>query len=325
MMTARDEDLLQARLDGELGPGDATELQRRLGESVEVRQRAHELDRLAAALDELAVSGPAPDVTRDVMMRIERPRAVSGGTMPNTVSHRVSNRIMPKKVMWGLAAAAAVVIGVLVFTDFPPVDNTQGAIGAAKRYNGQQMSQGDVQLGDTSAQAFLQSDTFARIMSDPSAVKLLSDASIRTALADPGVARAFADPAMMRALTSAELRALFSNAELARAISHPDLQRAMSSPDLVAALSQPELARALAHPDLQRALASPELARALTSPELARALSHPDLARAFASADFARALANADLVKALSDASLSRAISSAAFAQALSQAELRVK
>ena len=93
---------------------------------------------------------------------------------------------MSKKIMWGLAAAAAVVLGVFTLKGFPPVDGTQGTIGAAKRYDAEQMTDKDVTLGDTSTQNFLQSDTFAAIIQDPNTVKLLSDPGVSKALKDSG-------------------------------------------------------------------------------------------------------------------------------------------
>jgi hypothetical protein len=58
-------------------------------------------------------------------------------------------------------------------TGLPPVDKgVEGTIGAAKRYQAQQISDKDVVLGDTSAQQFIQSDTFVRLLKDPASMKL---------------------------------------------------------------------------------------------------------------------------------------------------------
>ena len=48
---------------------------------------------------------------------------------------------MAKKVLIGLAAAAAILIGVFAATGWPPAGlGMQGTVGAAKRYQAQQMS-----------------------------------------------------------------------------------------------------------------------------------------------------------------------------------------
>jgi len=52
MNDSRHEDLLQGRLDGALGPGEAAELQAALDGSAEMRERAAELDQLSALLEE---------------------------------------------------------------------------------------------------------------------------------------------------------------------------------------------------------------------------------------------------------------------------------
>ena len=71
---------------------------------------------------------------------------------------------MRTKVLWGLAAAAAIVLAVLAYTGFPPdTGGSEGAIGAAKRYQAGQIAASDVKLGDQAAQEFLQSDLFDKL------------------------------------------------------------------------------------------------------------------------------------------------------------------
>ena len=95
---------------------------------------------------------------------------------------------MRTKVLWGLAAAAAIVLAFFSVTGFPPtLGGTEGAIGAAKRYQAGQIAASDVKLGDQSAQEFLQSDLFD---------KLMKDESVRKALTDPALVKAIADPSL---------------------------------------------------------------------------------------------------------------------------------
>jgi hypothetical protein len=67
-------------------------------------------------------------------------------------------------------AALVVIAGGLVYFAtghrIPP-QGAQGSIGAAQRYDAQQLGNGDVQLTDAEIQAFLQSDTFHKIAVDP--------------------------------------------------------------------------------------------------------------------------------------------------------------
>ena len=83
-----------------------------------------------------------------------------------------------KKVIWGLAAAAVVVLGVWLVNGRPDIGGpAAGTVGVAKRYAAPQIADEDVKL-EASAQtiqAFLDSEAFARVMADPEAVALLGD------------------------------------------------------------------------------------------------------------------------------------------------------
>jgi hypothetical protein len=70
----------------------------------------------------------------------------------------------------------AVIAGVLVVAcavafialrGYPPTPNTQGTIGAAQRYQSDQLAEKDVHLTDAQVQAFLQSDMFHKIATQP--------------------------------------------------------------------------------------------------------------------------------------------------------------
>ena len=90
-----------------------------------------------------------------------------------------------KKVVWGLAAAAAVVLGVWLVKGLPDVDGpTAGTIGAAKRYAAPQISDADVKLDASlqTVQAFLDSEAFGRVMNDPEAIALLGDPAVRASI-----------------------------------------------------------------------------------------------------------------------------------------------
>jgi hypothetical protein len=310
MTTGRDDELLQARIDGTLGPGEDAELRERLEGSADTRQRARQWDELAAMIDSLADSAPPSDVRRDVMERIgvRRRGLVRHGFMAIR-----AGGMMSKKIMVGLAAAAAGVFVLFAIGGFPDVPDTQGAIGAAKRYNTGQMSEGDVRLGDTSTQDFLQTDAFARLIKDPGAVKLLSDASLRAALSDPGVRAALSDPSLSKALADPGVRL---------ALADPGIQQALASPALASALSHAEFRQALANPALASALSDSALRQALTSQAFAQALASPALRQALNSSAFAQALVSPAFAQALASPAFAQALASPAFAQALSSQAL---
>ena len=138
-------------------------------------------ERLSRLLEDLGPADPPAGFVRQVMTRIAQERF---NTTERVVPFNRGGIPMTRKAMWGLAAAAVVVLGVFAITGFPPVGRgTEGTIGAAKRTR-RRNSGKDVALGDASAQQFLQSDTFAKLLKDPAAMKLLSDAKFVAMLKD---------------------------------------------------------------------------------------------------------------------------------------------
>jgi len=72
-----------------------------------------------------------------------------------------------KKVLLGIAAAAVIAIGYFALSGFPPVGpGAEGTVGAAKRYQSEQMASKDVVLQDTGVQQLLQSDTLRKLIAD---------------------------------------------------------------------------------------------------------------------------------------------------------------
>jgi hypothetical protein len=117
-----------------------------------------------------------------------------------------------KKAMWGLAAAAAVILVVFVARGgFPTVDRTEGAIGAAKKYQAPQIAANDVTTGDASVQEFLQSDEFDRLLKDPEALSLVRNATMREVLSHGGFADAIRDANVRRDMQSGTFHQIFGN------------------------------------------------------------------------------------------------------------------
>lgn len=316
MIDPRDEEQLQASLDGALSPEDDRQLRQRVEDDAEVRARAAELRGLGELLAE------AGDVEPPASVR----EGIRAGIAPRVVSINKGRKVQGtmgggqmKKVMVGIAAAAAVILVVLAITGFPPVDDAQGTIGAAKRYNGGQMTDADVTLGDTSAQTFLQSDTFAQLVKDPDAVKLLSNQDLGKALGDPALARLLGEQAALArlfgekgftdAMLDAEFRESLARGDLGKALADQRFREALAR----GSFGQAELARNLNAFDANlRALGLKlELAG------LSRLMGDPAIARAFSDSAMLTALQRQGFVDALLSGSLGRALHSAAFKQAL--------
>jgi hypothetical protein len=351
-MTPDVDDLLQARLDGELRDPQQQDALRRLEqERPEVRTRAAALVTLDEWLDTARTATPPPDLVKSVMSRVgprvlefRRPApagAIGGGTM--------------KKGMIGVAAAAALAFVYFAVNGFPIADNSQGAIGAAKRYNAEQITSGDVQVGDTAVQNFIQSETFARLIKDPNAVKLLqdagfrenlakvadlsksgalhdalSDAAFREALAREGLGQALADSALNSYLKDPGFAQELRDSGLMRDLAGKELSKELGGklaseliskyPLIAGALKDQRFVDAFNRYDLGSALKDAGFAKYLTDPGIAQALSAPAFEAALRNPGFEAALKDAGFVSALRDAGFADALSRESFGQALDQA-----
>jgi hypothetical protein len=140
--------------------------------------------RLDAALDELKqdAAEPPAQMRPAIMDTVRREPAGTG-------ARRADGGTMTRKMMIGLAAAAAFVMAVLMVTGFPPdLGGVQGTVGQAKRYTAPQMAAGDAAVGDPAVQQFIQSETFAALLKDREAMKLLADPQLRVLLSEQGLA-----------------------------------------------------------------------------------------------------------------------------------------
>jgi hypothetical protein len=269
-MTDRAEALLQARLDGELTSAERAELEQILAGDASARVRAGELEALLETLNLLGPVDPPARVIHTVIDHINESAPAAMESSPLTATGGAGMRT---KVLWGLAAAAAIVLAVFAYKGFPPdLGGSEGAIGAATRYQAGQIAASDVKLGDQATQEFLQSDLFDKLMKDESVRKALSDPGIRQALADPAIRVALADSALRAALTDPEMRKALSDPGIRAALNDPAMRVALSNPGIAKALRDPSLAAALASADLRAALTSNGLAAALKSPQFGEAM-----------------------------------------------------
>ena len=191
---------------------------------------------------------------------------------------------MAKKVLWSVAAVAAVALVALRMVGYPPVgQGTEATIGAAQRYQEAQISAKDVKVEDQQFQTFLQSDLFRQLANDKAAQEALKNQDLQKALADVSV---------RAALARNDIRTAIANnvSVLARA-------------DVIAtAIAQLRL-DASSQAIFQAALtASPALGKVITNVNLADAIANSSLALALARADAALALSNNAVLQAISQA-----------------------
>jgi len=224
-----------------------------------------------------------------------------------------------KKAMWGLAAAAAVILVVFVARGgFPTVDRTEGAIGAAKKYQAPQIAANDVKTGDASVQEFLQSDEFDRLLKDPEALSLFRDATVRDALAERGFADAIKNDRVRSEMQSGTLHQIFGDpqarAVLAAAV-NSNVQANARNADLNASLHN--IKSVDARNALERALNDVNLWQAISSRGLQQVMDRANMRQVLARADVKVALSNLAFLHALNHANFNAAINASAFEAAL--------
>ena len=230
MIRPEDDELIHRALDGALSPGEAEQFRARVAAEPELGARAEHLERLAAEVDGLGPEEPPIGFSDRVMAEVAAvspprpawhrrlaslPAAIGRQLFPwfahrsqqgshSSDSFRKAGMagggvIVAKKALWGVAGLAVVVILAVVYFNGRTVDQgAQGAIGAADRYRGAQPSSVDAKPGN--AQAFLQSDTFDKIVKNKDIRSLLGDPEICALLASDEFAALAKNQGAMAAL-----------------------------------------------------------------------------------------------------------------------------
>jgi hypothetical protein len=246
-------------------------------------------DEVTLLLGELKDVDPPADLVGSVMARISSGTAVRARRVePVQFS---GGKVMAKKVLWSVMGAAAAVLIVLKIAGYPPKsEGTEGTIGAAQRYQSQQIASGDVKVTDAELQRFMQSDAFHTLINDKAARKALANKDLQKALADPSIRLALANDQIRLILANDQLRPALVSDEVRTALASEQARYALANEQLKQALANDQLRLVLANDQLRLVLASGALAEAIASPALIGMLSAPGFAEAVASPNFSAAL-----------------------------------
>ena len=261
------EALLQGALDNALTADEAARLAQWINESPDARERVAQLAQLATLIESLGPAQAPLSLVDDVLAEVtHRPIAIPQSTFPRGVA-------VNKKILFGLAAAAAIVLAVITYNSNPPATvGTEATIGAAQRAQTPQIASKDVKLGDTSAQDVLQTETFDAIMKDETLRNTLQDAEIRAELqkaefrallldqnmkkilADPAMVRRMHDEAFLRALTSPEAAKKYDDANMRWLLANDVFAKAMRRDGFRTAFLRPGVAASLVSANLHAAM-----------------------------------------------------------------------
>ena len=128
---------------------------------------------------------------------------------------------MAKKVLIGVIGIAAAGLLVAYVFGFPPASHTEGTIGAAQRYQAEQIKSSDVKVSNPELQAFMQTDVFDKLIHDKQAVAALANPEVAAALANPAFQASLASPEFMAALANPQVQIYLSNPQVAQALASP--------------------------------------------------------------------------------------------------------
>ena len=278
--------LLQGSLDNTLTPDEQARLARTISESPAARDRAAQFEQLANLIESLGPASPPPGLVENVVAQVShRPYAVRPSTFERGVT-------VNKKLIFGLAAAAAVALAVITYNSYPrSTEGTEATIGAAQRAQAPQIAAQDVKLGDTSAQDVLQTETFDAIMKDEALRTMLQSAEMRKQLEDAAFRHALEDDAVRGALRSEALSRWLNDAALMRALDDPAAAKKFEDANVRALLSHRVFVDALRRDSFRNFLAQRGMAAALASDNLRLAIRDHGFEAAIKSPSFAAELA----------------------------------
>jgi hypothetical protein len=225
--------------------------------------RRDDNDELSMMLNDLPQVDPPSSLAPTVMSSIAE-YAKAQVTQPQVTFMRRGST-MAKKVLWSVAAVAAVALVALRVAGYPPVEEgTEATIGAAQRYQAPQIAAADVKVEDQQFQSFLQSDLFRQLVNDKAAQealknqdlqRALADANVRTALSNDVIRWVISNNAVVWAKYTAN-NGVIANLRL-DAKNLAVLQAALNaSPALVAAISNVNIANAISNSNLAKVLAN---------------------------------------------------------------------
>jgi hypothetical protein len=255
-------------------------------------------DEVTRTLNDLPPVDPPSTLVNDVMSTIASRSATARATHSSYIPTKRGEN-MAKKVLWIVAATAALALIAMRLVGYPPVEKgTEATIGAAQRYQSPQISSADVKTEDAQLQAFLQSDVFRQLTTDKVA---------RQALRNKDFQKALQDPAVRAALVSSDVRRVIGDLKLsdAKVLANSDAKvlansdaKALASNDvrIRAALDANAMLRAAfeSSPALRAALVSQDVIAAMNSKAMDAVLSKADVAMLVSSDVVFRALSASD-------------------------------
>lgn len=136
-----------------------------------------------------------------------------------------------KWIVSGIVVVAGVVLFFATRAGYGP-GGTEGTIGAAQRYQSQQVSGADISLDNPQVAEFIQSDTFRKLATNDAFREAAKSESFNRFLAAEGLREASARQDMARVLESASVQELLKDEALSAALTDASMHEAAMRVDL---------------------------------------------------------------------------------------------
>lgn len=343
-------DLVQREIDGENTPEQSAELRRLMTTDPGLAARHAELAALVRALEAIGQEAPPAGLADDVMGALRRLAEERGGRSAASVANRRRlvglGRVLMfrspegrsrwpvnavhgggsmgrKGILVAVAAVAAIAIGYFAVNGWPPVDQgAEGTVGAAKRYQAEQIKTEDVILKDAELQQVLQSQAFHRLVNDPAALKAVTSGAFLEAMKNQAARAYFASDAFKAYAASEVARAAAANEAMKAGVAS-EAARAAAANEATRAGVASEAARQAAANEAMKAGVASEAARAAAANEAMRAGVASEAAKlGVASEALNSFLANPAVMSALSNPAVLNALSDGAFNNAFFKSDM---
>src|SRR6266581_1278816 len=160
---------------------------------------------------------------------------------------------MPNKtwIITGAVVVAAAIGYVALRGPQVPRKGTEGAIGAAKRYQSQQISNQDVTLDSPQVASFIQSDTFRKLATDKAFREAAKNEALASFLRSDQLREASAKTDVGKVLESAAVQKLLRDEVFSKQVESGLLTEAVSkAPELFASKDAARLEQLLSTPKL---------------------------------------------------------------------------
>ena len=319
------ERLLWAEIDAKLTAEERKLLSAFVADAPESTELRREIRALAEALDGVEQVEPPREllegVRRALSERASPPRR-QALRFPSAVDIAARSRggTMSRNSKLALIAAVlALAVGLVVFLgpDRVADDDAAGAIGAADRYREEQMTDEDVQLDDTDAQSWLQTEAYDQVVANPELLTIVTDEGLQDALGNDALRDALGNDALRDALGSDAFRDALGSDAFLDALGNDAFRDALGNDALRDALGNDAFREALGNDAFREALGNDAFRDALGSDAFRDALGSDAFRDALGSDAFRDALGSDAFRDALGSDAFRDALGNDAFLDAL--------